>query len=38
MSDNLKYFVFEGPNFDKISTSEKKDKAKSKVKIQKKKK
>ena len=36
MSDNLKYFVFEGPNFDKIPNAEKKDK--SKVKIQKKKK
>ena len=35
MSDNLKYFVFEGPNFDSIPTTDKKDKAKSKVKIQK---
>ena len=46
MSDNMKYFVFEGPNFDNTATTDKKEKeikpnpnnAKSKTKVQKKKK
>ena len=28
ISDNMKYFVFEGPNFDGIATAEKKEKDK----------
>ena len=39
MSDNMKYFVFEGPNFDNTATTDKRlspNNVKSKAKVQKK--
>ena len=39
MSDNMKYFVFEGPNFDSTATTDKRlspNNVKSKAKVQKK--